>query len=121
MSIYEPLDDDEKDLLQILIIHHKSILFSDNEWIIDMMVVDGCVCHIVPDHTIVTSLRKKGLIQRELCTNGTAHYVLTHENNYQDILTEMRVQIALGVDISTLSKNFISKSGKIRIIGKVKK
>jgi predicted DNA-binding transcriptional regulator len=121
MSIYEPLDDDEKEILQILIIHHKSILFSDDEWIINMTVEGEYVCHIVLDHTIVTGLRKKGLIQRELCTNGTAHYVLTHKNNYQDILAEMRVQKALGVDISTLSKNFTSKSGKIKIIGKVKK
>lgn len=121
MIVRQPLDDDEKEILQILIIHHKKIIFSGDEWIINMTITDdGYVCHISLDHTIVTSLRDKGLIQRELSNSGASQYVLTDVNNYQDILAEMRVQKALGVDISTLSKNFISKSGKIKIMGKLK-
>jgi len=94
------LNKDEKKILQILVAHHKAIVYSDKKgWIINMTITtDKMVHHICLDYTLVTSLRDKGLIKRELNAMGKPHYILTETNMYEDIITEMRVRKALGVE-----------------------
>ncbi len=96
----QELSEDEKYILQILIARHKTITFGvDGCWMIDMIVLGEFVYHICIDHTLVTSLREKGLIKRELNNIGKSCYTLTATNAYEDIINEMRVRKALGVEV----------------------
>lgn len=93
------LTDDEKEVLQILVVHHKAIIYSKSYgWMIDIVVEahKETLCGIMIDHQLVTSLRQKNLIQRDLDGAGNVRYILTSRNDYEDIITELSVQKALG-------------------------
>lgn len=107
MNINNEISKEELEVLQILIVHHKYIQYSDASfkgWVMHMSMKAGDVYismyHV--NHAIVSSLLKKDLLKRELNNVGKAIYVLNETNEqYADLLKELRVRKALGVEINT--------------------